>query len=74
MNAHFQVLLLAGLLLGALPVTLHAQFTYTTNAGGGITITGYTGTDTDVVIPTTLNTLPVTEIAGEVTTGSTIAS
>jgi len=64
MKTHFQVLLLAGLFLGALPVTLHAQFTYTTNAGGGITITGYTGADRDVVIPDTINSLPVTEIAG----------
>jgi hypothetical protein len=38
-----------------------AQFTYTTN-NGTITITGYAGTNNDVVIPSTIDGLPVTSI------------
>jgi hypothetical protein len=38
-----------------------AQFTYTTT-NGTITITGYTGTNANVVIPTTIDGLPVTSI------------
>jgi hypothetical protein len=38
-----------------------AQFNYTTN-NGTITITGYTGTDANVVIPSTIDGLPVTSI------------
>src|SRR5215471_10020522 len=38
-----------------------AQFTYTTN-NDTITITGYTGTNDDVVIPSTIDGLPVTSI------------
>jgi hypothetical protein len=41
-----------------------AQFTYTTN-NGTVTITGYTGTDANVVIPTTIDGLPVTSIGYE---------
>jgi hypothetical protein len=42
-----------------LPVA--SQFTYTTN-NGTITITGYAGTNNDVVIPSTIDGLPVTSI------------
>ena len=38
-----------------------AQFTYTTN-NGTITITGYTGTNANVAIPSTIWDLPVTSI------------
>lgn len=52
--------LLCLLLLGT-PAAMQAQFTYTTN-NGSITITGYTGTGGDVVIPSAINGLPVTSI------------
>ncbi len=40
--------------------SLEAQFNYTTNGDFTITITGYTGSGGDVVIPSTINGLPVT--------------
>jgi len=43
---------------------MQAQFTYTTNAGA-ITITGYTGTNGSVAIPSTIYGLPVTSIGNE---------
>jgi BspA type Leucine rich repeat region (6 copies) len=49
------------LLVCALPFTTRAQFTFTTN-NGAITITGYTGTNPVVVIPSTTNGYPVTGI------------
>src|ERR1035437_2131053 len=52
-------------LLGAvllLPAAVRAQFTFVTNANNTITITGYTGFDTDVSIPETINGLRVTGI------------
>ena len=53
---------IAVLLLLSLPVAAPADdFTYTTN-NGKITITGYTGFDSDVTIPGTMNGLPVTII------------
>jgi hypothetical protein len=57
------VWLLPMLLSLALPATLQAQFTFTTN-NGAITITGYTGTNSTLVIPDTTNGLPVTSIGG----------
>ena len=48
------------LLLWVVPAA-HAQFTYRTN-NGTITITGYTGTNLDVVIPSTIDGLPVTSV------------
>jgi hypothetical protein len=48
-------------LLLALPATLEAQFTYTSN-NGTITITGYNGPGGDVTIPSTINGLPVTSV------------
>ena len=54
--------LLPLLLLLTLPAVLHAQdFTYTTN-NGAITITKYTGSGGAVVIPSTINGLPVASI------------
>jgi hypothetical protein len=55
-----QICLLGALLL-ALPAVVQAQFNYTT-ANGAITITGYTGSDNTVIIPGTINGLPVTSI------------
>jgi hypothetical protein len=55
-----QTCLLAAALL-AMPAAVQAQFTYTTN-NGAITITGYTGSGGDVIIPNTINGLPVTDI------------
>ncbi len=49
------------LLLVALPT--HAQFEYSTNADNTITITGYEGPGGVVMIPSTINDLPVTDIA-----------
>jgi hypothetical protein len=48
-------------LLLTLPAVVQAQFSYTTN-NGTITITGYTGPAGAVVIPDTINGLPVTSI------------
>ncbi|MGD1089096.1 MAG: leucine-rich repeat domain-containing protein [Verrucomicrobiota bacterium] len=53
--------LLALLLLLALPAAVQAQFTFTTN-NGAITITGYNGTVSTLVIPGTTNGYPVTSI------------
>ena len=54
-------LLLLLLLLLALPVVAEAGFTYTTD-NGAITITGFTGPDGAVSIPSAINGLPVTGI------------
>src|SRR5215469_15473827 len=48
-------------LLLALPLTLQAQFTFTTN-NGAVTITGYTGSNGAVAIPSSTNGWPVTSI------------
>src|ERR1017187_8939187 len=59
-----QVVGIACLLCAAmLPFAVQAQFTFTTN-NGAITITGYTGTNSNVVIPDTTNGYPVTSIGG----------
>jgi len=42
--------------------SVQAQFTYTTNADNTLTITGYTGRDSAVTIPTNINELMVTGI------------
>src|SRR5436309_9793622 len=55
---------LTAVLILATPAALQAQFTFTTN-NGTITITGYTGTGGVVVIPSTINALPVTSIGYE---------
>jgi hypothetical protein len=56
-------------LLLALPATVEAQFTCTTNAGA-LTITGYTGSGGAVEIPSTINGLPVTAIGDNAFYGS----
>ena len=48
-------------LMVTLPACLYAQFDYITN-NGAITITGYTGSDGVVAIPSTMAGLPVTSI------------
>jgi hypothetical protein len=55
-------LVLVALFLLALPATLQAQFTFTTNADNTITITLYTGPGGAVTIPDTTNGYPVTSI------------
>src|ERR1035437_2342899 len=54
-----QICLLAAVWL--LPAVVQAQFTFTTN-NGAITITGYTGTNGNVIIPNIINGYPVTSI------------
>ena len=54
---------LSALLLLAFPAAVHAQFTFTTN-NGNITITSYTGSEPDVVVPDATNGYPVTTIGG----------
>jgi hypothetical protein len=46
------------LLLLTLPAEVQAQFTYTIN-NGGVTITGYNGVGGAVIIPDTINGVPV---------------
>jgi hypothetical protein len=53
--------LLPLMLLVALPRDTHAQFTFTTN-NGALTITGYSGNATMLVIPSATNGYPVTGI------------
>src|SRR5450759_1626149 len=53
------------LFLLALPAAVQAQWYYTSD-GVSITITRYTGTNNDVVIPSTINGLPVTGIDGTI--------
>jgi len=61
--------LLPILLLLALPVVVQAQFTFTTN-NGAITITGYTGSNSVVVIPDTTNGYPVAGIGDNAFAGN----
>ena len=51
-------------LLALLPLVGQGQFTFTTN-NGVITITGYTGTDSVLVIPSTTNGYPVVSIGDD---------
>src|SRR6185503_15091478 len=53
-----------------LPAAVQAQFNYTT-INGTITITGYTGPGGVVVIPATINGLPVTRIGDDAFNGKT---
>ena len=50
------------LLLMTLPVGVQAGFNYSTNDDGTITITGYTGTATAVVVPSSVGGRPVTAL------------
>lgn len=56
-------IVLTALFLLGLPATVPAQFNFATN-NGAITITGYTGTTGNVLIPDTINGYPVTSIDG----------
>jgi hypothetical protein len=53
--------------------SLEAQFTYTIT-NGTVTITGYTGSGGDVIIPSTLNGLPVTSIGDSAFWGQALTS
>lgn len=59
------MLLTAALLFGevALGEADDSDFTFEINEAGGVTITGYTGSDADLVVPDTLDGRPVTAIA-----------
>jgi hypothetical protein len=57
--------------LMALPAK--AQFTYS-NTNGTVTITGYTGTDATVVIPSTIDGLPVTSLGTSSFFGASLTS
>src|SRR5215470_8268834 len=48
--------------VGLLAVSSRAQFIWTTNTDGTITITGHTGFETSVTIPSTINGRTVTAI------------
>jgi hypothetical protein len=62
-------------LLLALPAVVQAQFTYTTDGQGNITITKYNGSGGVVVIPNLINGLPVTSIgAGAFVSSSVVTS
>ena len=54
--------LLPLLALLLLPFVGHAQLTYSTNTDNSVTITGYTGSNGMVMVPSTLAGLPVTGI------------
>jgi uncharacterized repeat protein (TIGR03803 family) len=58
----FLVLACTGLL--AMTVTAQAQFNYYDYGNGTIAISGYTGSDGAVTIPSTINGLPVSTISG----------
>jgi hypothetical protein len=62
------------LLLLAAPAAVQAQFICTTNADNTITITGSTGLSGAVVIPSTINSLPVTGIGDGAFDGAGLAS
>jgi len=65
-----RIAILTALLLLTLPAAVQAQLTYTTN-NGTITITGYTGSVGFLVIPSTINGLPVTTIGDKAFWGRT---
>ena len=50
------------LLVLALPWLAQAQFSYAINSDNTITVTGYTGAGGAVIIPATVNSLPVADI------------
>jgi hypothetical protein len=62
-NADVKQKVLLLLALMSLAVTsMRAQFEYTTNADGTLTLAGYFGPEDDVVIPSTVNGLTVTAV------------
>jgi hypothetical protein len=61
------------LLLLTLPVLAQAAYNCTTN-NGAITITGYTGPDAAVTIPSTIDGLPVTSIGNSAFSGANLTS
>jgi hypothetical protein len=61
--------LLPLLLLLLAPVMARAQFTYVTNDDNTITITGYTESDTNLIIPDTISGFPVTVIGDQAFSG-----
>ena len=63
--------ILTGLLALALPHSGWAQFTFSTNADNTFTITGYTGSGGNVVIPASTNGFTVTDIGDEAFAGYT---
>jgi hypothetical protein len=64
-SSHYQTVAAGQAYLSNLEITVTCvQYTYTTN-NGTITITGYTGSDGDVEIPTRIDGLPVTSIGNE---------
>ncbi len=69
----FFICALAGLLLAVAGMTARAQFTFATNQSGSITITGYNGYASSVVIPATIDGLAVTEIGTNAFEGMTNA-
>src|SRR5271168_5045923 len=56
------ILALLGFLTLAAPESVKAQFEYTTNADETLSITGYTGPDGTVAIPTNIDGLLVTSV------------
>src|SRR5437899_8516707 len=62
---------LLGCLLLATPLAVQAQFNYTVT-NQTVTITGYTGTNDVVAIPSTINGLPVTSIGDRAFLSSSI--
>jgi hypothetical protein len=54
-------MLLWGFVLSVMPFALQAQFTYTVSAGA-VTITGYSGSDGIINVPSTIDGYPVTTI------------
>jgi hypothetical protein len=59
------LLLFLCLLLLAAPAVVQAQFDYSTNSDGTLTVTGYTGSGGAVTIPTNINGLTVTGIGSD---------
>jgi hypothetical protein len=63
---HRLAIALAVLLLLAAPALVQAQFTYTTNADGTLTLTGYTGTGGNITFPTNINGMTVSGLGSYV--------